>query len=65
MTLKKLLGLEAFPLTDEEIMRKIEDAQQRHLSVVEFSIPTKRVKIKVTDVEPQGVMREYWDYYAK
>ena len=65
MTLKKLLGLEAFPLTDEEIMQKIQEAQQRHLSVVEFSMPSKRVKIKVSDVEPQGMMREYWDYYAK
>ncbi len=65
MALKKLLGLEAFPVTDEEIMLKIQEAQRQHQSEVEFRMPTKSVKIKVTDVATQGIMREYWDYYAK
>lgn len=63
MSVKTLLGLEAFPITESEIIRKIEEAQRRHLSEIEFTSPRKRVLVKIGDVEPKGIMRDGGSYY--
>ena len=65
MALKKLLGLESFHLTDEEIIRKIKQAQRDHRHEVIFSSRKKKVTIRLSNVDPAGMMQEYWDYYAK
>ncbi len=64
MSVKKLFGLESFSITDEEIMRRLEDAYRKHLHEVEFSSPNRRVKVKIKDVNKAGIMRGYWDYYG-
>ncbi|PIN75130.1 hypothetical protein COV17_04230 [Candidatus Woesearchaeota archaeon CG10_big_fil_rev_8_21_14_0_10_36_11] len=65
MTMKKLLGLESFPFTEEEIVQRIRDAQRNHLKEVVFSTPNRKITITLGDINPAGMMREYWDYYAK
>ncbi|MBT4935926.1 hypothetical protein HN734_00275 [Candidatus Woesearchaeota archaeon] len=63
--MKKLLGLESFPFTEEEIVRRIRDAQRKHLKEVVFSTPNRTITISIGDINPAGMMRGYCDYYAK
>ena len=65
MALKKLLGLESFSISDSEIIKRIRKAQSEHKREVVFTSPQKKVTIRLSDVDPAGMMREYWDYYAK
>ena len=64
MSVKKLLGLDNFSITEEEIMHKLEDAYRRHLHEVEFSSPKRKVRIKIKEVDKAGMMKGYWDYYS-
>ena len=64
MSVKKLLGLENFSITEEEVMQKLEDAYRKRIYEVEFSSPRRKVKVKISDVNKAGVMRGYWDYYG-
>ncbi len=63
MTLKKLLGLESSPLEDREIMRMIREAQQKKKQEIEFLVGTKKVKLKLSQISPEGLMTDYHDYY--
>ncbi len=65
MSLKHILGLEAFPLTEEEVMRKIEDARRRNISEVVFSMPRKKVKVHLCTTNPSGLMTDWAEYYAQ
>jgi len=57
--------LESFPFTEEEIVRRIRDAQRKHLKEVVFSTPNRTITISIGDINPAGMMRGYCDYYAK
>lgn len=63
MTLKKLLGLELSPLDEREIMRRIREAQQEKKKEIEFLVGEKRIKLKLSQISPEGLMRDYHDYY--
>ncbi len=65
MSLKRLLGLDGFPIREEEIMQQIREAYLRQKSEIVFSSPSRKVKVKLSSVSPLGMMREYQDYYAK
>lgn len=66
MGVKKVLGLESFPIADREIMRRIAEARRNDLNEVVFTSPgCKTVKLKLSRVNTAGLMREYDDYYAK
>ena len=64
MTLKKLLGLESFPIREVEIMQQIKDAYQRKQEVIEFTSGKKKVKLKLSQIATEGLMRDYQDYYS-
>ncbi len=64
MSLKKLLGLESFPIREVEIMQQIKDAYQRKQEVIEFISGKKKVKLKLSQIATEGVMRDYQDYYS-
>ena len=63
MSLKKLLGLELFPLHDSEIMRRLAEARQNNVEVVEFSSGIKKVRVKLTPVQIDGLMSGYKGYF--
>lgn len=62
MALKKLLGLESMPITEEEIMQKLCEARQRKLGEIEFVTSSRKVKVKLKQVNPAGIMKEDWHY---
>ena len=51
MSVKELLGLEGFAITDAEIMRRINEGMRKGLAAVEFSSSEKQVIVKLRDVE--------------
>ncbi|MCH8004575.1 MAG: hypothetical protein IH934_08165 [Nanoarchaeota archaeon] len=63
MSVKTLLGLESTSLSNEEIMRQIEEAYSKKLDEVEFSSPKRKVVVKLCQVNPAGLMK--WDYPAQ
>ena len=65
MSIRRLLGLEGFPLHDEEIMARLREAYQSNREEIIFSSPQRRVRVKLSKVSPLGMMRGYEDYYAK
>ncbi len=62
MSLKKLLGLETFSLTEEEIMEKIELAYRDNRHEIEFSNRNKRIKVSMSNCVPLGIVdaHEAW-----
>jgi hypothetical protein len=58
MSLRKLLGLEEFQITDAEIMTKIQQAYSNNSNEVEFYSDRKRVKVKISDCTV-GVMNSH------
>lgn len=64
MSIKHLLGLQACPMTDEEVMQAIENARRKQIEEVEFPLPKKKVRLRLNAVKRDGIMREYWDYYS-
>ena len=65
MSVKRLLGLDSFPLTEAEIMRKLEDAFKDNRSEVVFTSKKKEVKVKLNQLSPLGLMDDYRDYFAQ
>ena len=64
MSLKSLLNLEDFPIREEEIIQKLQEAYAQHKENVEFTHRGKRVKVKVSPLRPEGLMRGIFDYYS-
>ncbi len=62
MSLKKLLGLDAFPLSEEEIMARIEQAYRNNRHEIEFQNSSKHIKVSLSDCIPLGVVdaHEAW-----
>ena len=63
MSVKKLLGLETFPIKEAEIMARIADARRKNLKEVIFTGDQRKVKIKITHTNPQGCMRIWQEYF--
>ena len=64
MSLKTLLGLEAFPFREEEIIARINQAYKDEVKEIVFSAGKKKVKIKLNQLSPDGLMRGYQDYFS-
>ncbi len=65
MSLKKILGLDSFPLNDSEIMRKIVEAKRNNIEIIEFSSGTKKVRVNISNVASQGMMWQQSDYWGQ
>tara|TARA_Y100000310_G_C20642624_1_gene794817 strand:- start:1156 stop:1353 length:198 start_codon:yes stop_codon:yes gene_type:complete len=63
MSVKKLLGLESFPIKEAEIMARIAEAKRKNLKEVVFTGNNHKVKIKLTYTNPQGCMRSWQEYF--
>ena len=63
MPLKKLLGLANFPISDEEIMRRIAKAQNENKGIVELVFGDRRVILNIKQLDSMGIM--HGNYYAK
>ena len=63
MSWKTLLGLEAFPLTESEIRKKIGEAYREKKEVVEFSSSGRKVSVKLSACSAAGMMRGNESYY--
>lgn len=56
MSLKKLLGLENFSLSEAEIISKIQHAYRLNKSELEFSNKENIVRVRLTSGAPPGLM---------
>lgn len=50
-----MLGLDSCPLSDEEIVRAIEEASQKHLSEIEFLANGHIIKIRPAKIQMRGI----------
>jgi len=64
MSLKKLFGLEDFPISEAEIMEKIEEAHHNRRHEVIFTSGGRKVRLSLSGVHPEGIMRGYTSYYS-
>ncbi|MBT4539174.1 hypothetical protein HOC32_02715 [Candidatus Woesearchaeota archaeon] len=62
MSIKKLLYLDKAHISEEEIIRKIDSAMKKHIHEVIFKKNGESVKIKLTDVEPKGIMPRSYNH---
>jgi len=63
MSVKQLLGLERFPIKEEEIMARITEAQNQNLNEVVFAFGQQKVKVRLSPTNPQGCMRMWHEYF--
>jgi|SaaInlStandDraft_6_1057023.scaffolds.fasta_scaffold311582_1 hypothetical protein len=62
MSLKKILGLESFPINNSEIMRKIVEAQRNNIETIEFSSGIKKVRINISNIPSSKIIWQQSDY---
>jgi hypothetical protein len=60
VSLKELLGLETFRLSDSEIMRAISNARSLGQEEVVFSSAQNKVVVSLSKVNPKGVISWNW-----
>ena len=66
MSLKNLLGLEESDLSEGEIMQKISEARSNNLSRVEFRSSNSQIVVKLSQVNPNGIMKgRWWNYQVR
>ena len=63
MSVKQLLGLEKFPIKEEEIMTRITEAQNSNLNEVVFTFGQQKVKICMSPTNPQGCMQMSHEFF--
>ena len=61
MSVKKLLGLETFPIKEAEIMARIADARRKNLKEVIFTGDQRKVKIKKTGLQLADIIKTHGD----
>ena len=65
MSLKKLLGLDTCPLSEQEIIKKIDEASKNKQEEIVFTCKNnKKVKIRLSQVSSMGLMNDYKEYFA-
>ena len=64
MSLKELLGLEAFDLSDVEIITKITEARRNNIEFLEFTSNKKKVSIRLIKNSNEGQKEEYFGWYG-
>ena len=63
MSVKQLLGLDKFPIKEEEIMTRISEAQNQNLNEVVFTFGQQKVKIRMSPTNPQGCMQMSHEFF--
>lgn len=58
MSMKKLLGLENFPIKEHELIQKIAEARRNQTGVVNFTLPSgESVRFRLSSMHPEGIMQ--------
>lgn len=63
MSVKKLLGLEALPIGEEEVLRQMQEAMMAGQEELVFTAGAHKVRVRLSHTAPQGCMRDYEQYY--
>ena len=64
MSIKKLLGLEHFPIKEHELIERIASARRSHTDVLSFTLPSgKSVRFQVSALYPEGIMQGNYKQY--
>ena len=64
MSIKRLLGLDAFPLDDCQIIQRIVEARNNKVEMIEFQAPgSKPVQIRLSKLTPEGIMHGEYRLY--
>lgn len=67
MTVKNLLGIESSPLSEMEVMERLDEAQRRGWRVLELPLNKSgnlTKKIILSRIEEKGVMKDYEGLYV-
>lgn len=64
MSLKVLLGLEGCPLSEQEILFRLAEAQRRELYSIEFPVKGRYVRVTLKAINQQGIMKDYESQYT-
>ncbi len=64
MSIKKLLGLDNFPIKEHELIERITNARRNHTDVVSFTLSSgKSVRFKTSALHPEGIMQGNFKQY--
>ena len=64
MSIKKLLGLENFPIKEHELIKRIASARRNNTDVVSFTLASgKSVRFQVSALYPEGIMQGNFKQY--
>ena len=59
MSVKKLLGLEALPIGDQEVLRQMQEARMAGQEEVVFTAGAHKIRVKLGHIALQGCMKDY------
>jgi len=62
MSLKKILGLENAPISERELLAKIQEAKQNNQDTLILNIEGKKITIKLSRISPDGMMRDSYNH---
>ncbi len=63
MSMKEILEREGLYISDEEVMRRMQEAMMAGQEELVFSAGAHTVKVRLSHTAPQGCMRDYEQYY--
>lgn len=63
MSMKEILEREGLYISDEEVMRRMQEAMMAGQEELVFSAGAHTVKMRLSHTAPQGCMRDYEGYY--
>jgi len=63
MSVKEILGLEGLHISDEEVMRRMQEALAAGQEEVVFSAGAHTVRVRLGHTSLQGCMQDYEGYY--
>ncbi len=63
MSMKEILEREGLYISDEEVMRRMQEALMAGQEELVFTAGAHTVKVRLSHTAPQGCMRDYEQYY--
>ena len=64
MSIKKLLGLDSFPIKEHELIGRIANARRNHTGVVNLTLSSgKSVRFQMSALYPEGIMQGNYKQY--
>jgi hypothetical protein len=64
MSIKKLLGLDNFPIKEHELIERISSARRNHTDFISLTLPSgKSIRFRVSAMHPEGIMQGNFRQY--